>query len=264
MSLGELDVPKGKDTRSRSGEPRTKAEREAFAILAESEDLLAAARQTALRAEAVSATDSVRLAVLARRLERIESDHAALFLRAIAFNASAPTDARVDLSPAREQLGGLILDFHTQYPFASSSSLPSTSSTPDASSSPARLPEVTLPAFSGHFREWPRFRSLVEETLLRHPHASEAQRYSTLSAALTGEPRSLIASAHLLECSFSSTWQLLLERYDRPRVLCNAFINALLDLPPVTSPHPPALQALLSSVREFVQVLHAQQELATE
>ncbi|KAK2586125.1 hypothetical protein KPH14_001256 [Odynerus spinipes] len=252
MSLGDLDVPKGKDARSRSGEPRTRAEREAYAILAESDDLLSAARQIITRAEALSDADPSRLAVFARRLERIESDHAALFRRAVTLNASSSTDSRVDLSPAREQLRAMMLDFHAQYPIAC------------AHASPAPLPEVTLPVYSGYFREWPRFRSIVEETLLRHPHASEAQRYSALSAALSGEPRSLIASATLLDNCFTSAWQLLLDRYDRPRYICNDFIDALLDLPPVSSPQPAPLQALLSSIREFVQVLHAQPELCAE
>lgn len=111
-------------------------------------------------------------------------------------------------------------------------------STPSASSissaevrAAAKLPDISLPKFSGVYKEWPAFSDMFKSLILDNRVLSDVQRLHYLRGCLRGEAADLIANQPLDGDSFSQSWELLKSQYENKRLLIQARLDQIHSAP---------------------------------
>lgn len=90
------------------------------------------------------------------------------------------------------------------------------------------LPEIKLPIFSGDPMEWVPFRDLFLAIIGKDISLQPATKMYYLKTQLAGEPKSLIESLPPSNESFKPAWDLLVRRYDNPRLLLKRHAESIL------------------------------------
>lgn len=90
-------------------------------------------------------------------------------------------------------------------------------------------PEIKIPSFSGHIRDWPPFfnlfRSLVHEnTVLTH-----IEKFHYLLSSLKGTALSLVKTIPLIKENYELAWETLLNQFSESRALFIHYANSILD-----------------------------------
>lgn len=98
-------------------------------------------------------------------------------------------------------------------------------------SASAKLPLLTLPEFSGSYADWQRFRDMFTAIVHNNNALSNVQRFYYLEASLKGEPKSIIASLAPTDANYITAWELLEKRYENKKIIINAHLKEIMDLP---------------------------------
>lgn len=114
---------------------------------------------------------------------------------------------------------------------------------PDSS---IKLPDITLPRFSGHYEEWIYFRSQFNLLIRRNESLNDQQRLHYLRSCLTGEA----AGIETPEESFSSLWKALETRYENRRWLVDRHLAEIFQLKSIPCESSTALRDLVNVVQK--------------
>ncbi|XP_076660452.1 uncharacterized protein LOC143363803 [Halictus rubicundus] len=130
---------------------------------------------------------------------------------------------------------------------------------PPAASGPrarSTLPRIDLPAFSGRYSEWTRYKDLFSSLVLDDPSWSDAEKFHYLSASLTGEAALLIRRIPMSADNFHRAWELLAHRYENRRLLVDAQFDILYETPACTTHTARELKRLLDTSCNVASVLN--------
>lgn len=119
------------------------------------------------------------------------------------------------------------------------------------------LPEIKLPVFSGDPMEWVPFRDLFLAIIGKDINLQPASKMYYLKTQLTGEPKALIESLPPSNESFQPAWDLLVRRYDNPRLLLKRHAESILYGSHVTVGSATQLKELISSNTRALDSLKA-------
>ena len=97
----------------------------------------------------------------------------------------------------------------------------------------AKLPNIVIPSFRGDPREFQRFWQLYESTIHKNPKLDPIQKFAYLSSFLEGEAKNAVRGIRQCEEGYPQLVQALLRRFNRPELVKDLHINALLELRPV-------------------------------
>lgn len=109
------------------------------------------------------------------------------------------------------------------------------------------LPEIKLPVFSGDQMEWVPFRDLFLAIIGKDASLQPATKMYYLKTQLTGEARALIENLPPSNESFQPAWDLLVRRYDNPRLLIKRHAESILYGPRVTEGSAASLKELINT-----------------
>lgn len=112
-----------------------------------------------------------------------------------------------------------------------------------------RLPKLDLPQFSGNPLHWQPFWDSFKAAVDSNTSLTGVQKLSYLRAQLQGEASEVIAGFQLTDASYTSSVELLKERFGQEYKQINAHMQALIDLP--------APSTTTSSVRQFYDAIES-------
>lgn len=92
-------------------------------------------------------------------------------------------------------------------------------------------PTIKLPEFTGNYNQWLPFRDLFIELIHSNPLLPKAQKISHLKSKLKGEAEKLVQHLAPNADNYDSCWEILIQRYDNPRLLFTSFANTQLNQP---------------------------------
>lgn len=129
----------------------------------------------------------------------------------------------------------------------------SSSASSDASAN-AKLPDISLPKFSGVYKEWPAFADMFKSLILDNKTLSDVQRLHYLRGCLKGEAADLIASEELTGDALSQSWEMLVTRYENKRLLIQARLDQIYSVP-AAQKNATAMNKLINTVAEAKKAL---------
>lgn len=96
-----------------------------------------------------------------------------------------------------------------------------------AAVSRVKLPEIRLPNFSGHLKEWVTFRDTFRSLIHDNQQLSAMDKFTYLRSSLTGEALQEINSVELTEVNYEVAWITLEQRYENKKLIVKAHLDSL-------------------------------------
>ncbi|XP_062700062.1 uncharacterized protein LOC134284797 [Aedes albopictus] len=133
-----------------------------------------------------------------------------------------------------------------------------------------RLPQITLPKFSGKIDEWQTFRDLYTSLIHWQPDLPDIEKfhyqiqYLITRSQLEGEALAVIDSLPLTRANYNVAWDLICTRYSNSKILRKRQVQALFELPVVKKESATELHTLLESYEKIVKSLDQVTPQATE
>ncbi|KAL5009405.1 hypothetical protein ScPMuIL_014986 [Solemya velum] len=94
-----------------------------------------------------------------------------------------------------------------------------------------KLPNLTLPSFSGDFLGWQTFWDSYQSSIHNNIGLTDVQKFSYLRAQLQGEASQCIAGLPLTSANYQQAIDLLTERFGQHHKIITACMQSLIDLP---------------------------------
>lgn len=99
-----------------------------------------------------------------------------------------------------------------------------------------------LPNFNGDYKCWRYFYQTFKPLVHENPELSQICKFHYLRSCLEDEPSSLVEYSS--PENYSDAWDKLVERYEKPRLIVDAHLKELLELPGVKNGSPGEIRAL--------------------
>lgn len=120
-----------------------------------------------------------------------------------------------------------------------------------------KLPQITIPQFSGDFSQWKSFRDLFLRAIGDRRDLSGAHKLHYLKSFVTGEAAQLVRSYGVTDGNYRIAWGVLDGRYNNNRLLLNAYMKRLFEQPAVQHESASLLRQLIDTTTECTQALAA-------
>lgn len=118
-----------------------------------------------------------------------------------------------------------------------------------------RLPQITLPKFSGKIGEWITFRDLYTSLIHWQRDLPVIEKFHYLRSQLEGEALGVIDSLPLIEANYTVAWELLCTRFSNTKIIRKRQVQALFELPTLKKESAVDLHTLLDSYQKIVKSL---------
>ena len=89
----------------------------------------------------------------------------------------------------------------------------------NGSTSNVKLPQISLPTFSGLYSEWVTFRDLFKSLIHKNDTLDEVQKLHYLKSHLSGEPEQLLRHIPVTASNYNECWSILNKRFDNKRFI---------------------------------------------
>ena len=131
---------------------------------------------------------------------------------------------------------------------------PPRSSTPRLATGPAitnvKLPKLELPFFCGDYKEWTSFFDQFNGAVTSYSQITDSQKLQYLKTSVKGDAAKLLTFLQITDANFSTSCDILRNRYDNKRLILRAHVYAIVSQKPVTIENPKALRDLMEKVEE--------------
>lgn len=117
------------------------------------------------------------------------------------------------------------------------------------------LPRIDVPKFFGDYTKWENFRDMFESLVTSRVDLSNVQKLHYLKATLTDDASCVLSNVLVTEANYEAAWELLRKRFDNTRVIVNVHLQALVNIPCVTSQSVPELRTLRDKTQEAYTAL---------
>jgi hypothetical protein len=126
------------------------------------------------------------------------------------------------------------------------------------------IPKLSLPTFSGKYREWPQFWSLFDASIHSQRRLTDVEKFTYLVSQVEGNARATIAGLQIRGDNYTIAVQLLKDRYERSSASIVAELYAELKQLPVSGTTIPEKRSTLDSCEcIFRQLEQAGQKVDT-
>lgn len=118
-----------------------------------------------------------------------------------------------------------------------------------------RLPEMSLPVFSGQYEKWRQFKSKFESMIHKNPGLTEIQKLHYLKSGLSGEADRLLQHLDIDAGNYDKAWSILCSRYDNKRFLVNTHLKLFFSQPLLQTETAVGLKTMLDTSAECLHSL---------
>lgn len=127
-------------------------------------------------------------------------------------------------------------------------------------SSSVKLPQISIPHFSGLYSEWTSFEDLFLSLIDKNPRLDDVQKMHYLKSLLTGEAEQLVRHIPITAANYRECWSQLKSRYKNKRFQSNSLLKRLMSQPNVVESSV-AIKGLLDTT---VECLHGLKNLSVD
>lgn len=208
--------------------------------------------------------DRITKVYLEGKLEVVEqlwseflSGHKELFLNVHSEDLANSTYAKEDIYDQMEELYSWFkCDLKTSLlKFTSSNDEQGTSQVVHGKNSQVKLPKINIPTFSGKYLEWPTFKDLFKSLVHSNDDLEDIQKFHYLKGYLTGEAEQLVRHISIADCNYDRCWQLLEERYNNKKYLCQQTLKRLFSQKNIVNESASALKELIDTTNDCLSTL---------
>lgn len=97
-----------------------------------------------------------------------------------------------------------------------------------------KLPVIKLLVFDGSQERWMKFRDTFQSIIDDNPKLTNIQKFHYLESAITGDAARAIEALSISAANYTTTWNILKERFEDPKALLHYHIRGLFELPVMT------------------------------
>lgn len=115
-----------------------------------------------------------------------------------------------------------------------------------------KLPEITLPQFSGRYEDWNPFKIEFDNLITNNKQLNDVQKLRYLNSALKNEAKLLQTP----EDSFQSLFDALKNRFENKRILVNIHIKAILEFEKIVHESSKELRRLVDIIHKNIRALN--------
>ena len=121
-----------------------------------------------------------------------------------------------------------------------------------------KLPKIDVPTFDGNILNWGMFWEQFRATIHSRDHLSDADKLAYLQHALRdGTAKTAIEGLSQSAGSYNEAIECLQKRYDRPRLIHQAHVRAIIDAAPLNDGHGRELRRLHDVANQHLRALKA-------
>lgn len=124
----------------------------------------------------------------------------------------------------------------------------------------SKLPDVTLPSFTGSYDGWLEFKNSFYTMIHKRTDLDPIEKFHYLRAALSGSARQVISALEFTAENYEYAWELLLNRFQNERLLVNNHVKALFSLPKINKESSFLIRKLIDSVTRNLRSLKSLEE----
>lgn len=119
----------------------------------------------------------------------------------------------------------------------------------------AKLPEIRLPTFSGHLKNWVTFRDTFRSLIHNNSQLTEMDKFTYLRSPLSGEALQEINSVEMSDVNYVVAWEMLEKRYENKKLIVKAHLDALFSIEPMRREGYELLSRLISDFDKHLLML---------
>lgn len=207
---------------------------------------------TALKAESSPQHKSILLACypdVAHIVDDFEVAHLKI-IQDSTFDFEAEDEIRAQFDKMYYQIKAF---YHTLESASRSAATVSITSTPI---SKIKLPQISLPHFSGDLALWSSFIALYNTSIHNNPQVTAIEKYQYLLVSLTGEALNLVKNLPLSADHYAIAYDSLVSRYQNKRKLATHYWRLIVDAKSLRIDSADSLRKLLDTFNENLRALH--------
>ncbi|XP_066595432.1 uncharacterized protein [Prorops nasuta] len=118
-----------------------------------------------------------------------------------------------------------------------------------------KLPIAQLPGFSGEIENWLSYKNTFVTLIDSREDITDLQKFLYLKDSLKGEALNKISIYDTSDASYKLAWNLLVESYEKKRIIINKHLDAILDIPNQTRFDGKELNKLIDNMKQHVNML---------
>ncbi|XP_045776149.1 uncharacterized protein LOC123874713 [Maniola jurtina] len=118
-----------------------------------------------------------------------------------------------------------------------------------------KLPEISIPKFSGKYLEWTSFRDLFTSLIHKNAKLDDVQKLHYLKSHLSGEAEQLLRHVPITDKNYSVCWTQLTNRYDNKKYLANNILRRFMSQKTLQNESSIAIRELLDNMNECLSAL---------
>jgi len=120
-----------------------------------------------------------------------------------------------------------------------------------------KLPQLSIPMFSGHLQDWVTFKDTFLSLVGTSTTIPNIQRFHYLLSAIKGDGRKVIQHIPVSEQGFRVAWEILVDRYENERLIINTHIDNIMKLPNMVTENTNQLRQLVDTTKCNPEALKA-------
>ncbi|XP_058828191.1 uncharacterized protein LOC131688061 [Topomyia yanbarensis] len=118
-----------------------------------------------------------------------------------------------------------------------------------------KLPTISLPEFSGDYKDWLAFHDTFSALIHSNPDVADIQKFHYLRAALKGEAAQIVESIGISAANYKLAWDSLTNRYSNEYLLKKRHLQALFDTTEMARETASTLHAIVDEFERHVKIL---------
>lgn len=128
----------------------------------------------------------------------------------------------------------------------------------DTSKSTFKLPSIKIKPFDGKYSEWEEFRDIFKSCFESDQNKlTDCQKLIHLKGLLKDEPLNLIKNLRATNNNFQAAWNILDNRYQNKKKIVNSHLDAILQIPHMSSEKVANLKELLDTTMASLAAIEA-------
>ncbi|XP_055678141.1 uncharacterized protein LOC129786910 [Lutzomyia longipalpis] len=120
-----------------------------------------------------------------------------------------------------------------------------------------KLPQLTMPTFTGNYADWSSFKDSFSCTIHQNKGLSNVQKFQYLKAQLSGEAASIVKHIAVTDDNYLLAWNLLEERFEKKQSIVSQYLRTFLEQSSVPDANPKLLRSLYNTTHGVIQALDA-------
>ncbi|XP_066595828.1 uncharacterized protein [Prorops nasuta] len=118
-----------------------------------------------------------------------------------------------------------------------------------------KLPVAQLPKFSGDIEQWLSYKNTFVTMIDSREDITDLQKFLYLKKSVKGDALNKIAIYDASDASYKLAWNLLIETYEKKRILISKHLDAIIDIPAQIRSTSMELTQAVDSLKQHTSVL---------